>query len=449
MQNFPCTYHSNMKHPGKIIYILNGILLVALLTHSIYRDIHIEKQYTVDLRNRVVGARLQKDRKLPYNYSFQPIEGPRYFDIQNYNRDSSGVSNVTASPFFHELLFPICNLQEATISKIWLWLQYFLLACMIFMFSTLSHDPKYKLLVLNIGIIFTSTEAWKSLIKCGQLYFVVAFLICCIITGLVSNKKSGIVFAGICATAFVLARPFGIIILIPFLLFYKKYILFLAVSFTGLILYSLFVMNDLYEKSLYLNYANSMKMHVFFHQNALTNPPGIPEGKILSIRKFEGIDFDEVNRQIHDHPIKVYSENGNFFILYYYLTHKKITLTWLFILSAGIILSLNILFYFHSKKYQAQKLQIILFGFTMYMIAELLGPVTRHQYNTVQWFPLILTGFLALPGWFNRISFLLFAGLLLNIVNISWLPVRHTLGEFCWLTGMILLVFSSRLKPVA
>ncbi|HXB29554.1 MAG TPA: hypothetical protein VNW49_07030 [Puia sp.] len=449
MQNFLCTYHRNMKDPGKIIIILNVILLLVLLSHSIYRDINLEKQYTADLRNRIVGARLQKDRKLPYNYYFQSADGLRYFDIQNINSDSSAASNATASPFFHQLLLPICELQQATISKIWLWLQYFLLACMIFMISAMSSDAKEKLLVLNLGIIFTSTEAWKSLIKSGQLYLVVAFLICCIISGLMSNKKSGIVLAGISAAAFVLIRPFGMVIFIPFMMLYKKNLLFLTVAFSGLIIYLLFVVNDPYEKSLYLNYAGRMKMHVLFHQNTLTNPPGIPKAGTLSVKKFEGIDFEEADRQINEHPIKVYSESGNIFILYYYITHKKIPLAWLLFLSAGIVLSLTVYFYFYLKKYPVQKIQILLFAFTMYMIVELFGPVTRHQYNTVQWFPLIMTGFLVLPGWISRISFLLLAGLVLNIVNFPWLPMRHTLGEFCWMTSMILIIFSSRLKEVA
>jgi hypothetical protein len=438
-----------MKFPGKIIFVLNGIFLLVLLSHSIYRDVHLEKQYTVDLRNRVVGARLQKDGKLPYNYYFLPVDGLRYFDIQNFNSDSSGANNITASPFFHQLLYPICDLQQRSISKIWLWLQYILLVCMIFIFSELTRDKNKKLLILNLGIIFTLTEAWKNLIICGQLYFFVAFLICCIIAGLINNKKSGIILAGICASAFVLTRPIGIVLFIPFLIFYKKYIIFLAVSFSGLIIYLLFVLNDPYEKSLYLNYASRMKMHVLYHQSALTNPPEIPKSNTLSVRKFEGIDFEEVNQQINDHPIKVYSENGNIFILYFFLTHKKMPLVWLFLLSAGAILTLTILFYFHCKKYPAQKMQIILFGFTMYMIVELLSPVTRHQYYTVQWFPLVLAGFLVLPGWTGRISFILLAGLMLNIVNFPWLPMRHTLGEFCWLAGMLLLIFSSRLKQVS
>ncbi len=120
----------------------------------------------------------------------------------------------------------------------------------------------------------------------------------------------------------------------------------------------------------------------------------------------------------------------------------------IYFVTGGIIMLLTVLFYFHINKYPPQIIQIILFGFTLYMIVELFGPITRHQYNTVQWFPLILTGILFLPGWNNGGFLLLVMGLVLNIVNFPSLPMRHTLGEFCWLTGMILLIFSSRLKQL-
>lgn len=438
-----------MKFSNKIIILINGIFLLVILTHSIVRDFHLEKQYTVDLRNRVVGARLEKDGRLPYNYYFRPADGLRYFDFQNQNIDSSGASNATASPFFHQLLYPICDLPQGTISKIWLFLQYIFLASMIFMISTLTGNTKEKLLIWNLGILFTITEAWKNLVKCGQLYLFVAFLIGCIITGLLSNKKSGIVLAGICAVVFILTRPFGIIFLIPFIIFYRKYILFLSVSFSGMLIYLLFVLNSPYEKSLYANYVSRMKMHVQYHQLVLTNPRGILNTNTFFLKKFEGIDFEDVDRQINEHPIKIYSENGNIFLLYYYLTHKKLSLAWLFFLAASTILILCVLFYFTSRKYPIQLMQMLLFGFTIYMVVDLFSPVTRHQYNTVQWFPLVLSGSLVLPGWTNKIFLLLLVGLMLNIVNFSWLPMRHTLGEFCWLAGMVLIIFSPRLKQLA
>ncbi|MDP9042728.1 MAG: hypothetical protein M3N30_12170, partial [Bacteroidota bacterium] len=54
------------------------ILLMAILTHSVIRDVMYDKQYPGDLRNRIVGARLQKDGKLPYHYHWQESDGIRY-----------------------------------------------------------------------------------------------------------------------------------------------------------------------------------------------------------------------------------------------------------------------------------------------------------------------------------------------------------------------------------
>ena len=75
----------------KTALLLNLIVLAVLLTHSIYRDIQLEKQYPSDLRNRVVGARLQKDGKDPYFYKWKKEDGFRYIDLAiphprlNYN----------------------------------------------------------------------------------------------------------------------------------------------------------------------------------------------------------------------------------------------------------------------------------------------------------------------------------------------------------------------------
>jgi len=50
----------------KIIFIATLVLAVCSACWCIYRDIQIEKQYTGDLRNRIVGARLQIDGIPPY-----------------------------------------------------------------------------------------------------------------------------------------------------------------------------------------------------------------------------------------------------------------------------------------------------------------------------------------------------------------------------------------------
>jgi hypothetical protein len=438
-----------MKFSYKELSILNGILLAVLLVHSIYRDLILDNLYPADLRNRVVGARLEKDGKLPYTYQWQPADGMRYYDMEGQNQKPSGVNYITASPFFHKLLYPVCDLPQRTISKIWLWLQYLFLTLMIVMTCSLTQDKIIRWIIINVGILFTATEAWKLLIANGQNYLFVAFLICCIITGLVKNKLPGIILAAVFAAVLILTRPIAIVVFIPLLFYYKKYLLYLGVSFTLLGLYIIFVLTSSKEKALYKNYFYALHVHVKDHQeDDLENQPAITP-KTLYYNGVVGFYFDEIHRLSIEHPIKIYSENGNIFVLYHKLTRANMSLS----LSNGLailsILILTISFVIFHRSFPPKSLQIILFGFTLYMIVDFFVPIYRHQYYTIQWLPLILVSFLLLPDWKNIVFVLLITGLLLNICNFSWLPMRHTLGEFCWLAGLILLVFSSRLKQVA
>ena len=102
-------------------YIAISFFLAAVFSFCIWRDIQIEKQYTGDLRNRIVGARLQKDGKPPYFYKWRPQDGLRYYDP--IKLDTTYANAITASPFFHHLLFPIADLQQREISQIWLAVQ--------------------------------------------------------------------------------------------------------------------------------------------------------------------------------------------------------------------------------------------------------------------------------------------------------------------------------------
>jgi hypothetical protein len=202
------------------------------------------------------------------------------------------------------------------------------------------------------------------------------------------------------------------------------------------------------ETALYHDYLNAMKMQVQLHQAA---DNGLPPAHFWTDSKFpnvEGYNIAEVHQLSVAHPINVYSENGNIFVIYYKLFHKKLPLGMLFMGLIFTVCVLNILFYLHTKSHPVQVLQTLLFCFLLYMIVEIFNPIYRRQYNTVQWFPLVLAGFLLLSDWKNGTFILLILGLALNIVNFSWLPMRHTMGEFCWLAAILLLVFSSRTKQV-
>ena len=363
----------------------NGLILLAILTHSIYRDIILEKQFPTDLRNRVVGARLQKDGLLPYHYHWKPADGLRYYNpdedawlrngrtADDHNAMDSDINKITATPFFHELLFPICDLPQRTISRLWLWSQYLMLAAMIGMIATFTGSKDQKWMILNIGILFTTTEAWKNSIAAGQLYFFVAFLFCCIMTALLKNKNYGMILAGIFAASLVLTRPFAIVIFIPFLFYFKRYRLFLGSSLAAGILYLLFVFINPGENALYRDYFSAMKMQVRLHQAASGTVP-IHAAPVVYFTKIEGFDLDEVNRMNAEFPIPVYSENGNVFVLYYKIFHKKLATGMLYTALAFTLGVLSFVFYLRKKHYPVQPLEILLFGFTLYMIVELFSP---------------------------------------------------------------------------
>ncbi|HEY4966716.1 MAG TPA: glycosyltransferase 87 family protein, partial [Puia sp.] len=238
--------------------VLNIVVLLIILSHSIIRDVYLEKQYTGDLRNRIVGARLQKDGRLPYFYYWQAKDGIRYFDPINTNKSSETVSPITASPFFHQLLYPICDLDQKSLSKIWFAFQYILLVAMIWIACRMTSDGRTRWLMVNTAVLFTMTEAWKSIIVNGQIYLFYAFLMLCVISRLLNNKKGWKIIGGLILAVWILNRPIGLIVMVPILLLYKQQRVFIFSTIAGLMGYGLFVLSSPFEKSLWLNYADGL-----------------------------------------------------------------------------------------------------------------------------------------------------------------------------------------------
>jgi hypothetical protein len=435
---------TNRISPWIVVQI---ILLFSIVTHSVIRDTRLEKQYTGDLRNRVVGARLQKDGKLPYFYSWQTKDGIRYFDPDNFIKSPDSVSIITGSPFFHQLLYPVCDLDQSAFSKLWLFLQYVMLIAMVCIACRLTQNGFTRWLMIYAGTLFTTTEAWKSTVANGQIYFLYAFLMICIISGLLSHKRFWNILAGLIMAAWILNRPIGMLTLPPLILFYKEKKAFHISTFAFLFLYGLFILSSTFEKSLWQNYMEGMRAQVKLHQ--ASDPNATPTSYIVpSDKRMEGIDFNEVNQNTAEYPVKVYSENGNFFVLYKQLTHRRISLAALNCMSGFIIFGLMGIYFYSNKKNKKNLLQVLFFAFTLYMIAEIFSPIHRHQYNTVQWFPLVLTALLIPVARKNPALLLLGLGLLLNIMNVGWIPMRHTLGEFIWLLTLMYLAFKQTDEPI-
>jgi hypothetical protein len=426
--------------------ILNLLILAGILAHSIQRDIELEKQYPADLRNRVVGARLQKDGKLPYFFHSRPSDSLRYTDPVA-NPDTTMVSNITASPFFHQLLYPVCDLPQRTFSRLWLAIEYLILFGIAGMLIRFATSQRQMLLVLNTAVLFTLTQAWMTHIAAGQLYLFAGFLICSVLCALLKDKKSFSILAGLLAAILVLTRPVALLIFIPFIFQPRKYFTFLASSFVFLAIYGSTLWISPFQKSLWVQYQQAIQKHIVIHQGGdkrvlfLNNTAYIPY--------LEGFSRDEVFKNIKEHPILSKKfEAGSFFVIFQNITHHKLPLNILNGMNLFNLVFFSALFFYYGRKHPPSIVQVFILGFLLYMMAEIWNPITRYQNNVVQWLPMLLAGMIyasARENWYKQPAFLLLvAGLFLSITNFHFIPDRNTLGELAWFFGLLILSFNFR-----
>ncbi|HEX5024086.1 MAG TPA: glycosyltransferase family 87 protein [Agriterribacter sp.] len=418
-----------------------AILVVAVLSlcWSVYRDIQLEKLYPGDLRNRIVGARLQKDGKMPYFYKWKPADGIRYYDPQNF--DSLRVSTSTASPFFHMLLYPIADLQQRTISRLWVFVQYLLLFAMVGMALTFAATVVQKMLVMLIAASFLFTEAWINLIAPGQLYLFIPFLAMLVYFFLRrKNQLTAALLAGLSAVSLFLIRPNTVLMFIPFLFlagsYSRKYIIaFLVPVFLMLA----WVAGNPYQRALWTEYAQGLSEQVKLHQDM--GPTIQQNEKDPVFASWEGWNTAEIEKANASTSYINYSENGNVFVLARDVLGIHLSPKLLMIASFSIIFIITLVFYFWSRKSDFAIYNLAILGVCLYMISDLFSPVYRHQYYTVQWFYPLLLAAAGYTKRYNRIYIFIISGLILNIINSPYIKMEHTLGEYIIFAALLLLAF--------
>ncbi len=419
------------------------IIFIITLGWSVYRDIAIEKQVTGDLRNRVVGARLQKDGMLPYFYNWRPADGMRYYDGGNF--DSAKVSNITATPFFHHLLYPIADLPQRRISYIWLLLEYIIMAVLLFVGYSFAKKSAQQCAVLVTAILFFLTEAWKMHIANGQMYIIIPAL-CMLFYYCIYHKKNLLqaLLAGTCATALVLIRPNAIIFFLPFLLLIKKMPpRFLMAFAVPVLLLTGITFASKQERAFWQDYAAQIAQQIELHQEL--HPLLIKNYPNPAFEDVEGWVGKQVAADYKKFPYDVHSENGNVFVIVRNLFHIKLPVWLLSAASAATMLAVFIIF---IRKQQPENNYLLphiaILGFCLYMISDLFSPIYRGQYYTVQWFFPLLVAFAGIEKKDKWLGFLLVTGLVLNILNIDFIKMEHSIGEYLLLVTLLLFAANSK-----
>ena len=427
-------------------YIAISFFLAAVFSFCIWRDIQIEKQYTGDLRNRIVGARLQKDGKPPYFYKWRPQDGLRYYDP--IKLDTTYANAITASPFFHHLLFPIADLQQREISQIWLAVQYILFTlCALIAFSFTKNNIQ-QWAVAAIAALIPFTQAWLTMIAYGQIYIVFPFLAFAFM--FFFQRKDNLLFsvlAGLAAVVLVLSRPTTALFFLPFLFLSKRYSFkYLIVFFLPVLILLCYSFFDQKEKSFWLDYRKAIAAHMKDHQSDDRQARTIAYKPVI-YKNWEGWDQDGIDKARLAYPFNIHFEYAGVQEVLKQLFNKKIPyqiLNYCFLVIVAVLL---IVFFLRQKNEASLHIMVTaIFGFCHYMMSDLFSPVIRNQYYFVQWaFPL-----LGCAAFYNpklRLMYLLlFAGLLLNVINRPHIYMRYVIGEYLILFTLLWFCLSRQSK---
>lgn len=373
----------------KQIRLCISLLLLIVIAYCFVRDIHIEAQYCGDLRNRIVGARLQLANKLPYFYKWQPSDGVTYYDPQNF--DSLRVSNITATPFMHELLYPLAQLPQRNISFIWLISSYIMLVIILVLALQMCQTTVQLIATVIISSLFLFTNSWLMHVANGQIYLLLPFLLLLFFVFIQSKQLVSIFFAGLCAIALVAIRPTIVFFFLPFILILSKFKLPALVAFflAPMLLLGAIVCNK-QERLFWQDYKNGMTEQVALHQDQ--NPVKQLNALSPNYRYWEGYDMDAVKAATSKYPLEIQSLNNNFFVIYKSILNKKIPANTLYIISIClIIILLSFLFIKYRINNKTSLLVLSLFGCVCYMLSDFFSPIHRNQYNALVWFfPLLL-----------------------------------------------------------
>jgi hypothetical protein len=419
---------------NKIKLITSCIVLIALCL-AFSRDWILEKGGTPDLRNRVVGARLQKDGKAPYFYKWYDGGPIRYYDISNIGTE---VSSSSASPFFHTLLYPIAEYPQRTISHIWLFIEYLFLIITGILAYRLTKNNIQAVIVSIAFILFLFTEAWKNHIYAGQIYIILPFL-CMVIYYCLTRRENPVAafIAGLAAISLILIRPNTIVFLFPFLFLVNTYSRkYLAILIIPVILLPAAYFSFENNRNYWKEYSSALPASMKVHQG--------PNQKDKKVIKRIGLQEWEGWKEIEKINYKLHSEHGNIFVLYQTIFKKRLSVRMMHFLSGFSIVILLSLYYWTRKKYDSLQLtNIAILAFCLYMISDLFSPIWRHQYYTIQWlFPVLVAATVYKPALKWLYGGLLMA-LLLNIINTGYLKMEHTIGEYLIL---LLLLYMSLMK---
>jgi hypothetical protein len=396
----------------KTIVLIVSVLMIGGLIKSAYYTLNYGG---VDLRQRIVGARMINEERSPYKGEWKQGDSERLIDPNGKMQNANG---VTLAPGSLYVLYLFSGFDYFSIRAIWLVIQYLLLGY-IFLYFFLRTEDSRKLLFLVISpVFFFCSSFWFLHIERGQIYILYAFLFTLLYQFYRSPKPDGSFVAGVILAIAIYSRPSFAVLIIPFLFAGKRYLWYGFFSCALLLSVDVWLHLDWWK-----DYLNTL---------SIFSKPAISSDSIASTAQFPPLieGMDNLTKYKTDFacggmkPLRVYLEDSfNPSPVFYAIIYSL------------IVLLLTVFF----RKRLNSPTRILLFGFALYITAEYIMPAPRGAYNLVQWiFPVFLLLNEKLLSTTRLV--LLIVGLCLVTNYPFYLPLLQDLGEllllYCLLAGI-------------
>ncbi len=355
------------------------LLLSVLLISSIFftavgflQDLENTANYGgIDLRNRVIGARLVKADYDPYFFKWNESYSEFFLDPRDH--PNLPVSRVTVPPTILMIHSIFSNLPYKFQRYLWTIIQWILLIFSIFFFScSVKNEIKSKLIWIISLFFIASSFIFRLHVERGQIYIMYVFLFALSYYIYNSNFKINRLLSGI-VMGYVSSLRFPMIIVgLPFLLSKRwKFIFGQIIGFViGIIISFPFAGYEIWK-----SYFKAMSIHGMVHQGVIK----------IATKRYPHVDIEDMkNLWIWARlPITDSSIQG---IARKYLGIQISSN----ILLIGLLISilLLVILLLKIKKQHENHNFIFLYSILIILVSELFLPAARFSYSNVILLPI-------------------------------------------------------------
>lgn len=403
--------------------ILNIFLIFAVIVGVLGFFVDIENTLNyggVDLRNRVVAARLLLNGIDPYYFKWHygmpdlwldPLVDPNW-----------PVSRVTVPPTVLMLQATIAKLPYFTQRIIWLILQWGLFFCTSSIFARSTNSTTKSKLVWIIGLLFFSgSYFWRLHVERGQIYIVyVCFL--SYAYWLAHKVKHNYVLSGFWIGLTASLRPPVVLMLLPILL-YRQWKLLIG-SIIGIVS-SLILSFAFAGVTIWGKYFSAIKIDGEVH-SGLINIKDSGKYEIYYPREIEGM-------KTMSKALKLPVPDTSFQNLFQQFDINFSSGT---LLAALCIILLFTCFFLYKNRTHAKSHEIIfLSGILMVIMSEYFLPASRQTYGDIQWImalSLIIITYNIYAFLSSKLNIILLISLFSSL-GLTWIPWSTLVGDISML----------------